>query len=573
MFANPVDSEEEGPVENSTQSSQSSLMSMLVPTLLQLSKTTGIIKIEDGHNSNVEGMRTLPEIGSKALDSTSSVTGLQQEGKSCATADDVVKLQEKNESDRSVRQSEVPLQVPAKERTYDEPLNRIESVLNQLVCRMDRIENCFLRFEENMLKPINSIEGRLKQVEQQLEVLSKESHGSEWPSGYRMSAPSFSANESGSNSFYNSGNDHPSSEPIEPDRKELHSGASPIALDISNSVDSSLLHPSFVVTAPEFSNGDDDDQELQVPEVAIESPTSKPKPSIDDVLASALAQFVLSSSSITTPEYTKPAAVIPAEFLNEDRNNNRKASSSDLSETEIDHISCSQETDSIQCTMNSASASLSSANGENSSPSRQDHSSDRDCKYQSVDGDVGVASKGKDEIGDEEVSISTSEYCFPETSGTPIHPLHRHPENGPDDTDADAREFTKEDCDIDIVHDVLGFSRKTSIVDFEIPILDVSFISIADSSCDDTLKVLLGDMAELNYGAPCVEESDDATPIGEQSELILVEEEENQENSTSRNGAISLDMNYCTIMGEPLIADGENMQDYGNNNTIISSLI
>ncbi|XP_023004459.1 uncharacterized protein LOC111497761 isoform X2 [Cucurbita maxima] len=546
VFANPVDSEEKGPVENSGQNSHSSLMSMLVPTLLQLSKTTGSSKNSDGRTSNAEGILALPKVEPKASHPINSVAELQKEGKSCATVDDEVILQEENESDRPVRKPEVPLQVPVKERVRDEPLSCIESILGQLVCRMDRIENCFLRFEENMLRPINSIEGRLKQIEQQLEVLTKESHGSEWLSCYRMSAPSFSANESVSNSFYNSGNDHPSCGPIEPDQRELESGASPVALNMPNSECSSLLCPSLVVTAPEFSNGEDDDQERvmvtasefsngnddgqgnPVQEVVVDSPKSKPKPSIDDVLASALAQFALSSSL--------------------------------------------------------------SANGGNSSPSRHDHTSKIDegdgddvpnnpeCKHQRNDGDVGVASAKQsmnqmEELEYVQVINETGEDYIPERSNIN--------ENEPDSidvnvdaiVDADPMEVTKEVRNIDIVHDVLGFSRDTSVVNFEIPILDVSFTTIGDSTSNDSLKELLGDMAESSYGgASRPKESDEGTSVGEQYDLILVEEEV-QENAATRSCPISVDMNYYTIMSEPLVTDGEDLQDYCNNNTAISSLM
>ncbi|XP_022991853.1 uncharacterized protein LOC111488374 isoform X2 [Cucurbita maxima] len=597
VFANPVDLEEESPVMNTAQSSQSSLMSMLVPTLLQLSKTTESSKSNGSRNSN-EGIHILTKIGSNALDSTDSVTGLEQEGKSCVTVDDEVEFHEEKECDRSVRQPEVHLQVPVTERMHNEPLRRIENVLGQLVSRMDRIENCFLRFEENMLKPINSIEGRLKQVEQQLEVVTKTSHGSEWPSCYRMSAPSFSAIESASNSFYNSWNDHPS---CGPDQKELRSGTSPIALDVSSSGGSSLMRPSLVVTAPEFSNvddydqgnvviaaaefsnGNDDSQENLTLEVVVDSSKSKPKPSIDDVLASALAQFALSSSSISIPEHSKTVTVRPPDLSNEDGNNHKKSLSCDLSETRIDHISCSQEMDNTQCTANSASPSLSSTNCRNSSPSRHDYSSkiadgddkpvlmSRERKYESADGGLGApldeqSAKGMEELGNVEVIDETSEDYLSEKR-IPIHTLHHHPKNDADRTNANAD--TKGSCDIDIVHDVLGFSRDTSIVNFEIPILDVSFTSIADSYSDNALKDLLGDMAESSYRASNPKERDDVTPNGEQRDLILVEEE-GQENASSTNGPISVDMNYYTIMSDPVIGDGENLRDYCNNSVIWS---
>ncbi|XP_031745252.1 uncharacterized protein LOC101211395 isoform X2 [Cucumis sativus] len=615
VFANPVDLEEEGPPENSAQNSQSSLMSMLVPTLLQLSKTTGSSKNNDGRNSNPEGVHLLPKIGPEPLNSTNSVTGLQQ--------------QEEKESERSVRQPEVHLQVPVKDKMHNEnePLHRIENILGQLVSRMDRIENCFLRFEENMLKPINSIDGRLKQVEQQLELLTKESHGSEWPSCYRMSAPSFSANGSSSNSFYNSGNDHPSCGPIEPDRKEIHSVSSPIPLDIPNSVDSSLLRPSLVVTAPEFSNiddgdqesdvatapefsnGNDEDQENQIREVPVD--VCKPKPSIDDALASALAQFTLSSSSISTPEHSETVAVKPPDLPNEDGNNHKKSLSSNLSTSEIDHTSCSHEIDDIQCTKNLASASLSSANGWNLSPRHNCFAKIGDgdgeqvlegpeCMYEKVSSEVETALdeqsvQGMEALGNVEVVDETIEDFDSETS-IPIHPFPHHTGNDSDKTNVDSNadantiEVTKGSRDIDIVHDVLGFSRDMSIVNFEIPILDVSFTSNADSSSHNNLKELLGNTTELSNGASCPKESDDVTSFGEQGELILVEEEgqenacstkselilveeEGQENASSTNGPISVDMNYYTIMSDPVItADGVNLKDYYNK-TVIWNLI
>ncbi|KAL0561866.1 hypothetical protein IC582_002311 [Cucumis melo] len=631
VFANPVDLEEESLAENSAQNSQSSLMSMLVPTLLQLSKTTGSSKNNDGRNSNPEGVHLLPKIRSEPLDSTSSVTGLRQPEKSCVTVDDEVKLQEEKESDTSVCQPDVHLQVPVKDKMHNEnePLLHIENILGQLVCRMDRIENCFLRFEENMLKPINSIDGRLKQVEQQLEILTKESHGSEWPSCYRMSAPSFSANGSSSNSFYNSGNDHPSCGPIEADRKEIHSVSSPIPLDISNSVDSSLLRPSLVVTAPEFSNiddgdqecvvasapefsnihdgdqecvvatapefsnGNDDDQENQIREVPVDASKSKAKPSLDDALASALAQFTLSSSSISTPEHSETVAVKPPDLPNEDGNNHKKYLASNLSTSEIDHTSCSHEIDDIQYTKNSASASLSSANGWNSSPSQHDCSAKigdgdgeqvlecQECMYEKVNSEVGTALDERSVLGMEALgNVEVDETCedFVSEKSILIHPFPHHPDNDSDKTNVDANadantiEVTKGSHDIDIVHDVLGFSRDMSIVNFEIPILDVSFTSKADSSSDNNLKELLGETTESSHEASCPKESDDVTPFGEQGELILVEEE-GQENTSSTNGPISVDMNYYTIMSDPLIAaDGENLKDY-HNRTVIWNLI
>ncbi|KAJ8751493.1 hypothetical protein K2173_016716 [Erythroxylum novogranatense] len=106
----------------------------------------------------------------------------------------------------------------------------------QLVLRLNRLEDILLRFEENMLKPINSIDERLQCVERQLEVLSKKAQNVELLSCTRISAPEFSCSESETNSFYNSGS-------------------------------LCQLFAILVVTAPAFSNCDDEEENEEVEQV------------------------------------------------------------------------------------------------------------------------------------------------------------------------------------------------------------------------------------------------------------------------------------------------------------------
>ncbi|KAJ6692086.1 40S RIBOSOMAL PROTEIN S27 [Salix purpurea] len=66
-------------------------------------------------------------------------------------------------------QHEILQQVSNTESKSDISRSHCEGVLDQLFSRVNRIEDLLLRFEESMLKPINSIDVRLQQVEKQLD--------------------------------------------------------------------------------------------------------------------------------------------------------------------------------------------------------------------------------------------------------------------------------------------------------------------------------------------------------------------------------------------------------------------
>ncbi|KAK9283714.1 hypothetical protein L1049_011964 [Liquidambar formosana] len=266
VFADPVESSDSenqvGRVENSA---GSSLMAMLVPTILQLSKT-GNSRIQDKHTFDMRETQKFQEIRSKASDSTNIANTVQLEGKSSIADQQEVKLQEPNGAIAQPAQFHIPKRVPDMESKPDSfakeqalPYMHFERAMDQLFSRMGKIEDLCLRFEENMLKPISNIEARLQRVEQQLEVLTKNSQNSGFPSGTRFSAPEFSCNESGSNSFYNDGSDYPSA--LESDKKDIPCVKISIPPDdMSVSVNVTQLLPSLVVTAPEFSNGDDEEE-------------------------------------------------------------------------------------------------------------------------------------------------------------------------------------------------------------------------------------------------------------------------------------------------------------------------
>ncbi|GJR59123.1 hypothetical protein Tco_1501285 [Tanacetum coccineum] len=163
VFADPIDMDDsEDQTANTTSSSNSSLMTMLFPAFLGLNKSRSA-QLHDQYNSNPA--RQSIEAESCPTTSTNRVNLVdQQDGKV------------PNQSE-----AKVPSLTLDKDKVCDSTQNnafsyhRPDSLPEQLVSRMSRIEDICLRFEEKMLKPINSIEARLERVEQQIELLSKNS--------------------------------------------------------------------------------------------------------------------------------------------------------------------------------------------------------------------------------------------------------------------------------------------------------------------------------------------------------------------------------------------------------------
>lgn len=592
MFADPVDDadseNQEGQIENSA---GNSLMAMLVPTLLQFSRSTE-------RTTDTREMQKFPESGSRSTDPTTFAAKIPQEGKSSITDHQDIKLQEVNGDGAGPAQLQNSPQVPVLEIKPDNPpYTHLERAMDQLVSRVARIEDLFLRFEENMLKPIGSIEARLQRVEQQLEVLNKNSENSELPSRSRICAPEFSSNESVTNSFYSSVNGCLNYGSFESDKKDFCSDAISIPFnDTSDSVNATLVVPSLVVTAPEFSNVDDEEENL-----ASESVTSplkdKPKQavSIDDALASALAGFV-SSTSIQPPSYTQTLAVKAPEFSNEeDGNDDKKDSTGVQCEIDTDHSVSYDKTDGTESMKDSTSSDTFLEGERNVTRSLNDDYSEKtpegahnECQnydtgeddFQATGIDTGVSSAEPDVAGmesyqivkeneneNEEVRNEISDMSVPDNTNISNGVLPSQTENVSDTTQegavaslelVTATESKKSGSDI--LRKVLEFSY-ASAVDFKTPVLDVKFASQENSKTWTPLEALLTDMQKLGIEPPVIEDTgDNDSPIGEQSSLILVEDGEPSAPAT--NGHFSLDTNYCNLMDVALITEGESLQDY-----------
>jgi hypothetical protein len=316
VFGDPVDTSsldnQVGLMENYAGNSP---MAMLVPAFFQLSKTKGIGGGEDKYNIDTRERQELQEIGSKEAVPVDVEKKIQEE----------VRLHKVVGPTSKPVQHEI-LQVSNTESKSDISHNHFEGVLDQLVSRVNRIEDLFLRFEESMLKPINSIDVRLQRVEHQLDVLTKKTENSAPVSCTRISAPEFSCSESETSSFYNSGSGDIGYMACETNKSHSPSPLTSILADATPvSVNDTNLQPGLVVTAPEFSNYDDEVEDHAVESVK-ESPKVKQKHamSTDDAFAYALAGFI-SSTSMQSQKYSQTFAFKAPDFPSEEENTNEKA--------------------------------------------------------------------------------------------------------------------------------------------------------------------------------------------------------------------------------------------------------
>ncbi|KAG5238471.1 40S ribosomal protein [Salix suchowensis] len=298
VFGDPVGTNSlDNQVSSMENSVGNSRMAMRVPAFFQLSKTKGIGGGEDRYNIDTRERQELQEI----------------ESKEAAPVDAEKKIQEGARLHKVVGptskpvQHEILQQVSNTENKSDISRSHCEGVLDQLFSRVNRIEDLLSRFEES----INNIDVRLQRVEQQLDVLTKKIENSVLVSCTRISAPEFSCSESETNSFYNSGSGDISDMACEANKSHSPSPLTSFLADATPvSVNDTNLQPVLVVTAPEFSNYDDEVEENHVV-------------SIDDALAYAPAGF-LSSSSMWSQKYSQTIAVKAPDFPTEEENTSEK---------------------------------------------------------------------------------------------------------------------------------------------------------------------------------------------------------------------------------------------------------
>lgn len=463
VFADPVDSDDSENQEGEAQNSgQNPLMTMLVPTLLQLSK------------SGISEKRTYHEHRSKETHSISTLNRIQMEEKSIVAADTV------KDSKSLPKESELPFK-------------HLEIAVDQLVARVSRIENLLLRFEENMVKPISSMESRLQQLEQKLEILAKKPQYSEF-AGAKISVPEFSCSESQSNSFHSDGSAVPSC--FAEQDGEFPSNKLSIA-----PADTHIL-PGLVVTAPEFSNDDEDEDEEDIdtsaPGVDYPSDETKQRVSIDDALANALASF-LSSNPIQNLNSTQSLTVEATELLNEDDDKNESTHS--LKDHCEDPL-CLKEID------------------DSDPPLSLDNEGKLMGVLEDSSGELTVEVDYEEGESNEQIeNVEVRE----ETDGREASNRLTH--SSVTDDSFNAKKVSDVWSDADRIHNVLRIECFSPLVDFGIPILDVKFVSQENSLSRSSLEALLTEPPEFKVEAPHDQENDDGAAICEPSTLISVEDE------------------------------------------------
>ncbi|WOH14671.1 hypothetical protein DCAR_0934191 [Daucus carota subsp. sativus] len=280
----------------------SSLMTMFLPTLLQLTRSN-VGQSQNGLNSRKVVEEESAE-RSRNIDSTNYSNEHYKRSKVLDRQD--AEFQEVTEvtaqATPQFKNLAPNVENPGQYHSVVDCNNHVGRVMEQLNSRMSQIEDICLRFEEKMVRPISSMEERLQRLENQLETIVKNTQTSELHSCARFSAPAFSSLDSTSSSFYNDGCANPPHVQSEVEKHE------PSCDDISKSTEENFKSgrapqfiPSYVVTAPEFLCDEDDEQNDAVAPLK-DSPGELPKKpmSIDDALAAALAGF--SSLTISEPQ-------------------------------------------------------------------------------------------------------------------------------------------------------------------------------------------------------------------------------------------------------------------------------
>ncbi|CAN0864696.1 hypothetical protein LINGRAHAP2_LOCUS9020, partial [Linum grandiflorum] len=612
VFAEPVDAStlenQAVPVGNS---SGSSLMTMLLPTLFQLSKTQGFGRERDKHNVDTLENQMPVEACSISTDEI----GERNTSKEEFVPYDTHSLEHKSVEVSSLRSDQISMQKEVLHEGKDLPLvdersevpdaahvqvpafvseteykgssseNCTGSVLDHLVSRVGRIEDLFLRFEERIMKPIISIDERLQRVEQHLEVITKKTCNP----GTRISAPEFCYSESESNSFYNSGSLDLSYMACEETKKDPTMVMSSIHPDVTSlSENETLPHQSVLASAPEFDNAKD--EKYLAVELVQESPKLEQKRpvSIDDALASAFAGFLSSTSSQC--HYSPILAVRAPDFPNEDENENddsQTSSSSIQSEITTDpqdsdeiaglptlHPGEATEARDLETSVTSVPCNKNVTGLVNVEELlKEARATNGECQngeaYEGEANDVPLATQDNDAVGGvdshlvlEEVEkreandYSTSNADILEQTEILIESSEDQTDgniNNPPQVTAlhqvlDSTIVAEQNLSQEELKNVIQLSRTSSAVDYDNPILEVKFATEERLDAGSPLHELLSGFGDLDVEAPLTQVESDSNVSGLDSHGDLIPVEDwEAANSPAMDSCIFIDTNYCSL--------------------------
>ncbi|KAJ8551508.1 hypothetical protein K7X08_021523 [Anisodus acutangulus] len=572
IFGDPIDSNE---VENPAvpmENQASSFMAMLIPTLLQLSKSGISEKQQDKDVFDSQRKENEVEIAVR----TSDFADAKKENE-----------QGKRMSDDHILQLDVT-DKPVAEPTHSQPLahqnlsrenhnisttsndasqGRIVGAIEQLLDRVSRIENIFLRFEEKMVCPMNSIEMRLQRLEQQVEILAKNSQYSGVASCTRITAPSFTCSESNSSSLYNDGSENRSCGASELEKKDLPCNKlSEPSDDMPVSSNPSHVLPNLVIAAPEFSCEEDEEENDIVESAKVSSQElQKQVLSIDDALAAALSGF-LSTSHVLPPD-DGTSEVIASGSISEGVKEENESSQSAQSALVISHDSALEGNDNdrpskytqilavaapdfsedeyefenanfIIASSVTAPELASEGNGNNeiTSPSTgsQDLGGFIDLN-RSKSMDSSSSTVASEPYAEQEKFLHENVH-LKETSGVIGSKDHLYAQESicrsqddptacPSGQDDKVAETNVRDSTNEPHMDSRNLENAAESEEHDAS-KDVKFTANEDGDTKFSLEVLLGDMRDVNVEAPCVDESADNAVTSEGTTFTVMDDEE-----------------------------------------------
>ncbi|CAN8265783.1 unnamed protein product [Cochlearia groenlandica] len=519
IFADPIDQSEIEQEEASKtgNSSSSALMAMFMPTILQLSRGKYVRKEQDrqiSENSNNKNPGTLGISG----DFGKTVNTLHQE-KDFSSADykgaslPVIANTLANHVD-ATRVSEA-------ETKPGMSCNNVETMLHQLVNKVSRIETILTSFEEQMLKPISSIDARLQLVEKKLEQLSKKSFESELlvePNKIK----SDSMRSDTAKSIETDELDGLSKNTDNPCLPSYTDTEVPDSSCIDKSGDYAVVQSKNSISESEMISAESEiSTEEVVHSLGRVSFEEKPKRSlsVNDALASALAGL-LSSTSLTDRKYSQALVVTAPEFSNEDDTDTEEKPQTDS------HSDNSQV--SVEDLGNTKSASESSTY----SQKEPEVTLCIDDDYQETISEV--PDTLDDSMGryyDAETVVSVMSHDSDKetlTSSTQAGYYKNH-------DSLDLKECKGESERDDVLKSVVGFQTPTSPIDFLTPVLDVKFNSWGKVSDNRSLfEALYSEESQTVVG--CNDEA-----LGDDDNLVSMEEEELKGPPTDTLSSLGMD--------------------------------
>ncbi|ESQ32513.1 hypothetical protein EUTSA_v10003674mg [Eutrema salsugineum] len=496
VFADPIDPSESEQEEASGtgNSSSSALMAMFMPTLLQLSRGRDVRKEQERQVSDKSNSTNLGTLGNSNESRASSPVLVDT-------------LAKRVDAATGVSEAEIKPAISC---------SNVETILHHLVNKVSRMETILTRFEDQMLKPINSIDARLQLVEKKLEHLGKKSFESELRVETTIPNPSSLGSDTDKppeTDELDKNRDNPQLSPctktVVPDSCSIEKCEDYAVVLPKNRLDSSFTKfeepgsENNSISRNEMISAESEISDKEVGHsLGRESFEEKPKRSvsINDALASALAGL-LSSTSTTDGKYSQALVVTAPEFSNEDdmemeekpptgtRPDKSQVAAEELGNT----YSASESPTSSQKEPGITLCDVDDSQEMNNGVSGK--FGDNAGGYADAETVVSVRNVDLDE---ETVSFSTkadghtereSLSYEPRNPDTLVHEL----ENPNVTTDCGSSKiFATKECEEepektdDVLKSVLGFQPATSSVDFQTPVLDVKFNSeekVSDNKC------------------------------------------------------------------------------------------